>query len=70
MATYNITEEFIKNCQDKQIINAMYCLQYECPEAPAIDYFDEPGEEQVVYKIYLWKDNPHKYICKCFPHTD
>jgi len=66
-ATYTLTEEFIKNCPDKQIINAMYCLQHYC-EAPAIDYVDIPEEKQVVYKIYLWEDNPNKYLVKCFPY--
>ena len=61
MATYHITEEFIKNCEDPQIINTLYCLQYECEEAPAVDYENEQGEEQVVYKFYLWKDEPTKF---------
>ena len=71
MATYHITEEFIKNCENHQIIQTLYWLQYECEEtAPAVDYEDERGEEQVVYKFYLWKDEPTKYLCKCFPYEE
>lgn len=61
-AKYHIPIEYILECPDIQVINALYCLR-DLPGAPKVELIED--DKWIIYRFYLWSDST-RYIDKKF----